>query len=88
MFLQTFIKTTRVEIVNYCETNNLNPNNDSSNTDINYKRNYLRLNIIPALEKINPSVKESLNTLAEVSNSENEIIEEYLSTLRNDVIKR
>lgn len=86
-FYRPLLKTTRVEIVNYCETNNLNPNNDSSNTDINYKRNYLRLNIIPALEKINPSVKESLNTLAEVSNSENEIIEEYLSTLRNDVIK-
>lgn len=86
-FYRPLLKTTRAEIVNYCEKNNLNPNNDSSNVDINYKRNYLRLNIIPALEKINSSVKDSLNTLAEVSTSENEIIEEYLSTLRSDVIK-
>lgn len=86
-FYRPLLKTTRAEIVNYCEQNNLTPNNDSSNADINYKRNYLRLNIIPALEKINPSVKDSLNTLAEVSTSENEIVEEYLSTLRNDVIK-
>lgn len=86
-FYRPLLKTSRVEIVDYCEKNNLSPNNDSSNSDINYKRNYLRLNIIPALEKINPSVKDSLNTLAEVSTSENEIIEEYLSTLRNDVIQ-
>lgn len=86
-FYRPLLKTTRAEIVNYCERNNLTPNNDSSNSDINYKRNYLRLNIIPALEKINPSVKDSLNTLADVATSENEIIEEYLSTLRNDVIK-
>ncbi len=86
-FYRPLLKITRSEIVNYCEENNLNPNNDSSNADISYKRNYLRLNIIPALEKINPSVKESLNTLAEVATSENEIIEEYLSTLRDKVMQ-
>lgn len=86
-FYRPLLKTTRAEIVDYCEKNNLSPNNDSSNSDINYKRNYLRLNIIPALEKINPSVKDSLNTLAEVANSENAIIEEYLSTLRVKVMQ-
>lgn len=86
-FYRPLLKTKRKEIVNYCEQNNLAPNNDSSNTDTNYKRNYIRLNIIPALEKINPSVKESLNTLAEVSTSENEIIEEYLATLRDKVMQ-
>lgn len=86
-FYRPLLKISRAEIVKYCEDNNLMPNNDSSNSDISYKRNYLRLNIIPALEKINPSVKESLNTLAEVATSDNEIIEEYLSTLRNNVFK-
>ncbi len=86
-FYRPLLRTTRTEIVQYCEENNLNPNNDSSNADIAYRRNYLRLNIIPALEKVNPSVKESLNTLAEVSNSENEIIEEYLNTLRDKVMQ-
>lgn len=86
-FYRPLLKTTRKEIVQYCEDNNLNPNNDSSNSDISYKRNYLRLNVIPALEKINPSVKEALNTLSEVAASENEIIEEYLSDKRKDVFE-
>ena len=84
-FYRPLLKTTRAEIVGYCEKNNLSPNNDSSNSDTSYRRNYIRLNVIPALEKINPSVKESLNTLAEVSASENLIIEEYLSSIKEKV---
>lgn len=81
-FYRPLLKTTRAEIVDYCEKNNLSPNFDSSNMDTTYRRNYLRLNVLPALEKVNPAVKDSLNTLAEVANSENAIIEEYLGTIR------
>ena len=85
-FYRPLLKTTRAEIVEYCENNNLLPNNDSSNANTMYNRNYLRLNIIPALEKINPCVKDSLNTLAEVAISEDSIIEEYLSMFRDKVL--
>ncbi|MBO5738885.1 tRNA lysidine(34) synthetase TilS [bacterium] len=84
-FYRPLLTTTRSEIMEYCDTNNLSPNNDSSNSDITYKRNYLRLNIIPALEKINPLLKESLNTLAEIAKNDNAIIEEYLESLRKNV---
>lgn len=84
-FYRPLLKISRSEIVDYCNKNNLNPNNDSSNADTSYRRNYLRLNVIPALEKINPSVKDSLNTLAEVCSSENAIIEEYLTDIRAKV---
>ena len=86
-FYRPLLKTTRAEIMEYCESNNLSPNNDSSNSDITYRRNYLRLNVIPSLEKINSSVKDSLNTLAEVAISENSIIEEYLATIRDSVFE-
>lgn len=82
VFYRPLLKTTRAEIVDYCEKNNLAPNKDSSNFNTAYKRNFLRLNVIPLLEKINPLVKESLNTLAEISISENEIIEEYIAPKR------
>ena len=87
-FYRPLLNITRSEIVEYCEANNLSPNKDSSNMDTTYRRNFLRLNVIPLLEKINPNVKESLNTLAEVANSENDIIEEYLKTLRGRVFEQ
>ena len=63
----------------------MTPNNDSSNSNTNYKRNYLRLNVIPSLEKINENVKEALNILSYNASSDNEIIEEYLQTIRPNI---
>lgn len=84
-FYRPLLKTSRSEILEYCEQNNLTPNNDSSNLDVTYSRNYIRLNVLPSLERINPLVKESLNTLAEVAKNEDLIIEEYLSAIRSKV---
>ncbi len=84
-FYRPLLQTTRSEIVDYCEENNLIPNIDSSNADITYKRNYLRLNIIPSLEKVNIQAKDALSSLATVAESENAIIEEYISLLKSRV---
>ena len=84
-FYRPLLKTTRAEITEYCEKNNLVPNKDSSNNDTKYKRNFIRLNVIPMLEKVNPTVKDALNTLADVATSDNEIIEEYLDTIKDKI---
>ncbi len=84
-YYRPLLKTTRAEIVNYCETNNLTPNNDSSNSNTDYRRNYLRLNVIPSIEKINENVKEALNILSYNASNDNEIIEEYLQTIRPNI---
>ena len=87
-FFRPLLKIPRSEIVQYCNDRNLLPNNDSSNLNTKYKRNYIRLNIMPALEKINPSAKDALNILAQNANNENEIIEEYLQTIRPRLYER
>lgn len=87
-FYRPLLKTSREEILKYCNEHNLTPNNDSSNLNTEYKRNYIRLNVIPSLEKINVNVKESLNTLAQNAISDNEIIEEYLQNIRPKVINK
>ena len=98
-FYRPLLKTNRAEILDYCEKNNLVPNNDSSNADTKYRRNFIRINVIPLLEKINPQIKDALNNLAEVAKNDNEIIEENLydkerivsgcyKTLSNAVKKR
>lgn len=81
-FYRPLLKTYRSEILQYCKENHLVPNEDSSNNNVEYKRNFIRLSVIPNLEKINPEVKDALNTLAENAISDNEIIEEYLSSIR------
>ena len=87
-FYRPLLKTSRAEIMQYCNENNLSPNNDSANSDTAYKRNYLRLNVMPALEKINPLAKEALNTLARNAANDNDIIEEYLAGIRPALYER
>lgn len=84
-FYRPLLTSWRSEIMDYCSKNNLSPNVDSSNSNTAYKRNYLRLNVIPSLEKINENVKESLNSLSAIAISENQIIDEYLETIRPKV---
>lgn len=87
VFYRPLLKISRAEILRYCDEHNLTPNNDSSNSNTEYNRNYLRITILPLLERINPLVKEALNTLSEVARSEDAIIDEYLSGIRSKVFK-
>ena len=78
IFFRPLLKTTRVEIEKYCKDNNLNPNNDSSNSNTKYKRNFIRHKIIPLLKEINPNVTDALNSLSEIAYEENRLIDTYL----------
>lgn len=51
---------TRAEINAYVAERNLPHVTDSSNGDDVYVRNFLRLNVIPKLQEINPSVKDAI----------------------------
>ncbi len=78
IFYRPLLKTTRAEIEKYCKDNNLNPNNDSSNSNTKYKRNFLRHKIIPLLKEINPNVTEALNSLSKIAYEDNQLIDTYL----------
>jgi tRNA(Ile)-lysidine synthase len=80
-YYRPLLGVTRAEIEAYCRENNLQPNNDSSNTDTKYKRNLIRAEILPRLKEINPDVVKSLNSLSQVAAFDNQLIDEYLASL-------
>lgn len=71
----------RKEVENYCKVFNLSPNNDSSNADSDYTRNYIRNEILPKFKKINKNYEESINSLSLLAYEEEQIVKEYLSSL-------
>ena len=83
IFYRPLLQTFRSEIEEYCRKNNLSPNVDSSNENIKYKRNLIRKNILPQLEKINKGAKAAINTLSENAAADTEIINEYLASLKD-----
>ncbi|SMD38161.1 tRNA(Ile)-lysidine synthase [Reichenbachiella faecimaris] len=52
--------TKREEIETYAKTNQLAWREDASNQEDKYSRNHLRLNVIPELKKINPSLEQTM----------------------------
>ena len=57
--IRPLIECSRVEIENYCKENNISYVTDSTNNDDTYSRNRIRLDVIPQLKMINPSLEKS-----------------------------
>ena len=77
----------RKDIMRYCTVNKLVPNNDSSNFDTKYARNFLRHQIISELKTINPKIDDVFLNLSKIALSEQNIIKEYLSKIRQEIQK-
>lgn len=77
-YVRPLLKISRNEIENYCKEKALYPNEDSSNDSLDYKRNYIRKNILPALENININVIKSINNLSELAQENEEILDDLI----------
>lgn len=63
--LRPFLSTWRAEIEQYALANGLQPTLDKSNLDLTYFRNRIRHELLPFLEKYNPSIRMSLWRMGE-----------------------
>lgn len=81
------IDCTRKEIEDYCVKNTLCPNNDSSNNDIKYSRNFIRHKIIPEIKNLNTEFDEAVAKLSSIADSEQNIVNEYLEKIKSEIYK-
>ena len=63
--IRPLLCVSRDEIIEYLKDRRMSFVDDSTNNEDMYARNKIRLNVIPMLEAINPSAKESINKTAE-----------------------
>lgn len=76
-FIRPLIETSREDIEEYCKINNLNPKIDKSNLESIYRRNKVRNDLIPYIQKeFNPNIIKTINRLSEVSAEENEYLDQ------------
>lgn len=78
--VRPLLSVSRDEITDYLSAIGQDYVTDSTNLQDEYTRNKIRLNLLPLMETINPSAKESIfdtaNRLAEAANMYNKVIEE------------
>lgn len=77
----------RKDILEYLKDRKLSYVDDSTNSEDLYSRNKIRLNIIPLLERINPSVKDAIIRTSENLSQVANIYYMYINQVKKDVFK-
>ena len=62
--VRPLLETTKQEILDWLYQQHITYRTDSSNLSDEYQRNFIRLHILPMMEKLNPSVREAITRTA------------------------
>ena len=76
----------RSATLEYCTENRLAPRLDESNLSTDLTRNSIRLELMPALEAYNPSVRSALGRLAESVSLDIDFIHQQVKDLAGDIL--
>jgi tRNA(Ile)-lysidine synthase len=80
--IRPLLQVTRQQTADFCHQLQLPVWADSMNQDLAYRRNYLRLEVLPQLrEHINPQVDLALATTAEILQAETDYLDQQAQTL-------
>ncbi|WP_456398130.1 tRNA lysidine(34) synthetase TilS [Desulfurobacterium sp.] len=82
--IRPLFEISREEIENYLKTHNIPFRVDSSNLNIKFSRNLIRLKVIPRLKKINPSLEETILREAETLRE----LEGFITETVNSILKK
>lgn len=85
--VRPLLSVSRNEIMKYLSTNNISYVTDLTNEEDIYTRNTLRLKVLPILETINPSVRNSILTTSANLQEVEKIYNNYISETLSEVLK-
>jgi tRNA(Ile)-lysidine synthase len=78
---------TRAETESYCRTHDLEARFDASNADMLYFRNQLRNELLPALERYNPQIRQALVKTAMALQGDYQLLDEVIDGAWGSVIR-
>ena len=87
LLIRPLLRFKKSELENYCESRNLIPRIDETNFELDATRNKIRLELLPTLEKFNPSIIETLCRFGEISAAENDFINSEVEKIFPQVAK-
>lgn len=82
--IRPLLPFSRAQIEQYAQENHLPHVEDETNADIAYTRNYIRHELIPCMEKLNPRAVEAVGRAAELARRQSDFVrQEALRVLRS-----
>jgi tRNA(Ile)-lysidine synthase len=80
--IRPMLQISKKEILDYAGENKISFREDSSNTSDDYQRNHLRLNVVPQLQKINPSLHKNMSEFIARMNDYEFLVIEQLASIK------
>lgn len=84
LLIRPFLSTEKLDLLSYCHDYNIFFYEDPSNKMLDIKRNQIRGQLIPLVQRIEPNYKRRILNLMELLRSQNEFLEKNLSGLSID----
>jgi tRNA(Ile)-lysidine synthase len=88
-FVRPLLTTSRTEVREWAAANGIVWREDSSNEELRFRRNRLRLQVLPALaDRFNPNLERTLAGMAELAQTEEEYWQERIEHIYPQIAKR
>ena len=87
LLIRPLLRFRKAALENFCREKNLSPRLDSTNLEAEATRNKIRLELMPALEKFNPALVETLCRFAEVTAEEIDFLDAQTEKIFPAVVK-
>lgn len=78
--IRPLLGVTRMDVEAYCREENLDFVTDSTNLSTDYARNRVRLEVLPVLEALNPSVVDAFSRMTESVRQDADFLADYASS--------
>ncbi len=85
--IRPLLNFSKDEIQNYIVTNKIEYREDVTNTQDKYARNKIRLNVIPELKKINPSLEKTTLRNIEIVKETDLFLQYFLVQIKNEILE-
>lgn len=87
-YYRPLLDFSRDEIEEFAKAHNILFREDKSNSDIKYKRNFIRRNILPQMEKINDNILNSISSLINLVAENTEILDNYIASVEQNIYEK
>lgn len=81
LLIRPLLSITREEVTEYCRQRDLEFRSDATNLSVNYTRNRIRSEVLPALRMVNRRVVESIARAAENIAADEDVLDDLASSL-------
>jgi len=86
--IRPLLDVTKAELIDYCEHNDIVWDDDESNQDQTFTRNYMRHSILPTIERAYPGIRQNLLRLAHIAATDMDFVEESYRDFAERFIER